>query len=87
MRWPLSPPGMTWYPLYGRQGGPPGPVWTGADTVPPAEIRSLDRPARIDDDDDDDDGDNNNNNNNNNNNKCKTATVLVSWSGLDSSMT
>ena len=42
---PLYPPGQTRYPLYWRLGGPPGPVWTGAENLvpPPTGIRS---PAR-----------------------------------------
>ena len=27
------PPGKTWYPLYRRLRGPPGPVWTGAENL------------------------------------------------------
>jgi hypothetical protein len=31
------PPGKTpWYPLYRRLGGPPGPVWTGAEILAPS---------------------------------------------------
>ena len=40
------PPGKTWYPLYRRLGGPPGPVWTGAKNLAPTGIRSPVCPAR-----------------------------------------
>jgi hypothetical protein len=40
------PPGKTWYPLYRRLGGPPGPVWTDAENLAPTGIRSPGRPAR-----------------------------------------
>ena len=38
----------TRYPLYGRLGGPQGPVWTGAVSLAPSStgIRSPDRPVR-----------------------------------------
>jgi len=41
-------PGKTQYQLHRRQGGPRGPVWTGAENLapPPTGIRSSDRPAR-----------------------------------------
>ena len=32
--------------LYRRLGGPPGPVWTGAENITFTGIRSSDRPAR-----------------------------------------
>jgi hypothetical protein len=31
-------PGKTWYPLYKRLGGPPGPVWTDAENLPSSGI-------------------------------------------------
>ena len=34
-------PGNTWYPLHRRLGGPPGPVWTGAENLASTGIRSL----------------------------------------------
>jgi hypothetical protein len=40
------PPGKTRYPLYRRLGGPPGPVWTGAENLAHTGVRSPDRPAR-----------------------------------------
>jgi len=39
-------PGKTQYQLHRRQGGPSGPVWTGAENLAPTGIRSSDRPAR-----------------------------------------
>ena len=39
-------PGMKRYPLHGRLGGPPVPVWTGAENLAPSRIRSSDGPAR-----------------------------------------
>ena len=42
---PLYPPGKIPYPLYRRLGGPPGPVWTGAENLAPTGIRSPDRPS------------------------------------------
>ena len=41
----VLPPGKTRYPLYRMLGGPPGPVWTGAENVAQTGIRSPDRPA------------------------------------------
>ena len=35
------PPWKNRYPLYRRLGGPPGPVWTGAENLAPTGIRSL----------------------------------------------
>ena len=43
---PLFIPGKTRYPSYRRLGGPPGPVWTGAENLTPTGIRSPYRPAR-----------------------------------------
>ena len=43
---PLLTPRKTWYPLYRRLGGHPGPVWTGAENLTPTGIRSPDRPGR-----------------------------------------
>jgi len=42
------PLGKTRYSLYRRLGGPPGPVWTGAENLAPSTtgIRSPDRQAR-----------------------------------------
>jgi len=40
------PPGKTWYSLYRRLGGPPGPIWTAAENLAPTGIRFPDRPAR-----------------------------------------
>ena len=40
------PPGRTQCPLYGRLGGPPGPVWTGAENLALTGIRFSDRSAR-----------------------------------------
>jgi hypothetical protein len=42
----FTPGKETRYPLYRRLGGPPGPVWTGAENLATTEIRSPDRPAR-----------------------------------------
>ena len=39
------PPVKTRYTWYRRVGGPPGPVWTGAENLTPTGIRSPDRPA------------------------------------------
>jgi hypothetical protein len=38
-------PGKTRYLLYRRFGGPPGPVWTGAENLAPSEFDPPDRPA------------------------------------------
>ena len=40
------PSKKTQYPLSRRLGGPPGPVWVGAENLAPTGIRSPDRPAR-----------------------------------------
>jgi len=34
------PPEKNQYPLYRRSGGPPGPIWTGAENLSPTGIRS-----------------------------------------------
>jgi len=38
-------PAVTWYPLYGSQGGPQGRS-VGAENIDPTELWSPDRPAR-----------------------------------------
>ena len=42
---PVYPLLKTRYPLYRGLGGPPGPVWTGAENLATTGIRSPDRPA------------------------------------------
>jgi len=41
----VPPGGKPRYPLYKRLGGPPGSVWTGAETLAPHQVRSTDRLA------------------------------------------
>ena len=41
------PPGMTWYPLYKRLGGPQGRSGGMREISPPTGVRSPDRPAPI----------------------------------------
>jgi hypothetical protein len=43
---PLFAPGKNPVPIVQEAGWAPGPVWTGAETLAPTGIRSLDRPAR-----------------------------------------
>ena len=40
-------PGKDPVPIEQEAGWAPGPVWTGAENLAPTEIRSVDRPARI----------------------------------------
>jgi hypothetical protein len=42
----FTPGKETWYSLYRRLGGPPEPVWTGAENLAPTGILSPDCPAR-----------------------------------------
>ena len=41
-----STPGKDLVPIVQEAGWAPGPVWTGAENLPPTGIRSPDRPAR-----------------------------------------
>jgi hypothetical protein len=43
---PLFTPGKDPVPILQEAGWAPGPVWTGAENLAPARIRSQDRPAR-----------------------------------------
>ena len=42
---PFMTLGKTQYPLYGRMGGPRGPVWTGTENLAPSRIQSPECPA------------------------------------------